>query len=94
MLFAADEALRTGDYSRANIILDSVTRVLETEGTFIDPLAINYLNIVRKADEEGYEAQQIWLNGSRAELTATKKNSTNLDTFRMMLQGQDWYFTN
>jgi len=94
MLVAADSAMRSGDYNRANIILDSITRVLETDGTFIDPLAINYRNIVRKADEEGYEAQRISLNGSRAELTATKNNSTNLDTFRLMLQGQAWVFTN
>jgi hypothetical protein len=94
MLLAADQAMREGDYNRANILLDSVTRVLESDGAFIDPLAINYLNIVRKAEIEGYEAQQINLNGSRAELIATKKNSTNLDTFRMMLQGQDWVFTN
>jgi hypothetical protein len=94
MLFAADKAMREGDYNRSNILLDSITRVLESDGTFIDPLAINYLNIVRKSAAEGYEAQQINLNGSRAELTATKKNSSNLDTFRLMLQGQDWVFTN
>ncbi|MBE2221807.1 MAG: hypothetical protein IAF02_09715 [Anaerolineae bacterium] len=94
MLFAADIAMRNGDYNRADILLDSVTRVLEGDGAFIDPLAINYLNIVRKAEAEGYEAQQIDLNGSRAELTATKKNSSNLDTFRLRLQGQDWVFTN
>ena len=94
MLFAADKAMREGDYNRSNILLDSIARVLESDGTFIDPLAINYLNIVRKSAAEGYEAQQINLNGSRAELTATKKNSSNLDTFRLMLQGQDWVFTN
>jgi hypothetical protein len=94
MLLAADDAMRGGDYNRANIILESITRVMETDGNFIDPLAINYRNIVRKADAEGYEAQQISLNGSRAELTATKKNSNNLDKFRLMLQGQEWVFTN
>jgi hypothetical protein len=94
MLVAADEAMRDGDYNRANIILESISRVMETEGAFIDPLAINYRNIVRKATAEGYEAQQILLNGSRAELTATKTNSTNLDTFRLKLQGQEWVFTN
>ncbi len=94
MLVAADSAMRGGDYNRANIILESITRVIETDGAFIDPLAINYRNIVRKAAVEGYEAQQISLNGSRAELTATKTNSTNLDVFKLKLQGQEWVFTN
>ncbi len=94
MLQAADNAIRGKDYSRANILLDSVSRVLENGGSFMDPLATNYRNIVRKANEEGYQAQQINLNGSQAELTATKNNSTNLDTFRLMLQGQNWVFTN
>ncbi len=93
MLLAADDAIRSGDYNRANILLDSVSRVLENGGSFIDPLAINYRNIVRKANEEGYQAQRINLNGSQAELIATKNNSTNLDTFRMMLQGQNWVFS-
>lgn len=94
MLLSADDAMRSGDYNRANILLDSITRVLENDGAFIDPLAINYRNIVRKAQEEGYEAQEINLNGSRAELLAVKNDSTNLDTFNMILQGQDWFFTN
>lgn len=94
MLFSADAAIRSGDFNRANVLLDSITRVLENNGSFIDPLAINYRNIVRKAEAEGYEAQQISLNGSRADLIATKNNSTNLDKFKLMLQGQDWVFTN
>ena len=94
MLLAADTTMRDGDYNRANILLESIIRVIENDGAFIDPLAINYRNIVRAAQEEGYQAQQISLNGSRAELTATKNNSTNLDTFKLMLQGQTWVFTN
>ena len=93
MLLAADTAMRSGDYNRANILLESVTRVIENEGAFIDPLAINYRNIVRIAQEEGYQAQQISLNGSRADLTATKNNSNNLDTFTLKLQGQTWVFS-
>lgn len=94
MLYAADSAVRAGNYNRANVLLDSITRVLENEGVFIDPLATNYLNIVRTAVEMGYEPQQINLNGSRAEVVALKSDSTNLDAFKMALQGQDWVLTN
>ena len=45
MLQAADTALRTGDYNKANVLLDSVTRVLDNDGVFIDPLAASYLNL-------------------------------------------------
>jgi hypothetical protein len=94
MLYAADTAIRAANYDRANIILDSVTRVLENDGIFLDPLATSYLNIVRTTTEMGYEPQQIQLNGSRAEILATKSSSTNLDTFKMVLQGQNWVLTN
>lgn len=94
MLYAADTAIRAANYDRANIILDSVTRVLENDGIFLDPLATSYLNIVRTTTEMGYEPQQIQLNGSRAEILATKSSSINLDTFKMVLQGQNWVLTN
>lgn len=94
MLYAADAAVRTGNFNRADVILNSVTRVLENDGVFIDPLATNYLNIVRTVIELGYEPQQIDLNGSRAEILALKSNSTNLDAIKMALQGQDWVLIN
>ena len=39
MLVAADTAARAGDYSRANVILDSVENILENDGAIIDPMA-------------------------------------------------------
>ncbi|MBK8986945.1 MAG: hypothetical protein IPM39_12860 [Chloroflexi bacterium] len=94
MLASADEALRAGDYGRANILLDSVTRVLDNDGAFLDPLATNYRNIVRQTAEEGYEVQHITLNGQRAELIVTKTNTTYLNKFNMVLRGQEWILTN
>jgi hypothetical protein len=94
MLLAADTAVREGNHNRANIILDSISRVLDSGGSFIDPLATNYLKIVRTAAGMGYEVQRIDLNGSQASLIAIKNNSTNLDTFKMTLNGQEWVLTN
>ena len=94
MLASADEALRSSDYNLANVLLDSITRVLDNGGIFLDPLATNYLNIVRQAAEEGYEVQHITLNGERAELIVTKANTTFLDKFNMVLNGQEWVLTN
>ncbi len=43
MLITADEALRAADYSRANVILDSVENILDNNGMIIDPMATGYL---------------------------------------------------
>ncbi|MCA9873934.1 MAG: hypothetical protein KC441_09770 [Anaerolineales bacterium] len=94
MLGSADEALRAGNYNRANVLLDSVTRVLDNDGAFIDPLATNYLNIVRQAASEGYEVQHVTLNGERAQLTVTKTNTTSIKKLDMVLRGQNWIMTN
>lgn len=94
MLASTDDALRTGNYNRANVLLDSITRVLDNDGAFLDPLATNYLNIVRLAAAEGYEVQRVTLNGDQAELLVTKTNTTNLKRFSMVLRGQDWILTN
>lgn len=94
MLASADDALRSGNYNRANVLLDSVTRVLDNDGAFLDPLATNYLNIVREAQAEGYEVQRVTLDGERAELVVTKINTTSLKKFNMVLRGQDWILLN
>ncbi len=59
MLQSADNALRKGDYNFANVVLDSVSRILDNGGVFIDPLAINYLNIVRAAAAEGSKTSSV-----------------------------------
>ena len=94
LLASADEALRAADYSRANVLLDSVARVLDNDGAFLDPLAINYLNIVRAAAAEGYEVQSVRLEGNRAEIFTTKGGGVHLSKFNVTLRGQDWVLTN
>lgn len=90
MLHAADMALRAGDYTQANLLLDSVTRVLDNDGAFIDPLASNYLQVVQAAAEFNYEAQQVVLTGNRAVVTATPKGTTDLIELTVILSGSGW----
>jgi len=94
MLLSADKALRAGDYQRANILLDSLTRTLDNNGIFVDPIAINYHNLVQIASAEGYEVQQITLNGDRAIVKVTKPNSQIISELNLKLTGQDWVLTN
>ncbi|NJN55389.1 MAG: hypothetical protein HC804_11905, partial [Anaerolineae bacterium] len=89
MLQAADTAVRAADYQQANILLDSVERVLDS-GEFIDPLARNYLEVVRTASAADFEVQQVLLNGSQALVKATPENSTNLTELTIVLSGGDW----
>lgn len=94
MLLASDTALRTGDYNRANVLLDSVTRVLDNDGIFIDPLAASYLNLVRTLAAQGYEAQSVTLEGDRAMVQVTGVNTAVLSDLTLVLSGQNWVFSN
>ncbi|MBX3055140.1 MAG: hypothetical protein KF770_01590 [Anaerolineae bacterium] len=89
MLQAADTAVRTGNYQQANILLDSIERVLNS-GEFLDPLARNYLEVVRAADRSGFEVQQVALNGNRAVVKATPANGVNLVNLTIILSGGNW----
>lgn len=90
MLQAADAAIRSADFNAANVLLDSIERVLENDGLFIDPLATNYLLVVRTAAAEGYEAHRVSLNGNRATVLATPLNTTHLTELEMALRGREW----
>ena len=93
MLRAAESALRTGDYPRANAHLDSIERVLNHNGNFIDPLAINYLNIVRSATAQGYIVQTVGLNGNLATVFATSNGQIVLEELAFSLSGAEWMLT-
>ncbi|MCB0000219.1 MAG: hypothetical protein KDE56_30855, partial [Anaerolineales bacterium] len=73
-----------------NVILDSVERVLDNNGTFIDPLATNYLNIVRKVTAVGYKVQSVTLQGDEAQLVVTLANKNGLLPINMRLVNRDW----
>ena len=77
MLVAADTALRAQDYQRANVLINSVARVLET-GSIIDPLAASYREIVAKASRAGYEVMRVEMNGNEAIVLATQAGRPQL----------------
>lgn len=90
MLQATDQAIREGNYRHANTLLDSVNRVLDNDGAFIDPLAVNYLSIVQTAATMNYEAQHIVIDGNKAIVTATEFNKVTLLQLDLTLYGQQW----
>lgn len=94
MLQAADTALRAGDYNRANVLLDSVTRVLDNDGVFIDPLAASHLNLVRLLSNQGYEVQTVSLEGDRAIVQANTLDTAVLTQLTLTLSGQNWILSN
>lgn len=90
MLEAADRALRAGDFARSNVLLDSVNRILDSNGAFIDPLAITYQKIVRAAAEYDYELHEVDINGDTAFAVATQAPFIRLTTLNMEQRGQEW----
>jgi hypothetical protein len=93
MFVAADAALQAGDFGRANVLLDSIARVIENEGAFLDPLAINYLNIVRTVQDLDYIPHQIAIEGNRATALVTISGQTNLIQLNLLLRGSRWVLT-
>jgi hypothetical protein len=91
MLVSAGSALRQGDYGSADALLDSVMRVLDNNGAFLDPLALSYLNIVLTASGMGYEAQQIELVGNRATVLGSEPDDQALVQVELTLgEGRRW----
>jgi hypothetical protein len=90
MLQAANEALLDGEYNRANGILDSVVRVLDHNGAFVDPLTIHYRDIVRTAAAQGYEVQQLTVGGNQATALVTTERSIVLRELNFTLDNQTW----
>jgi hypothetical protein len=93
LLISAHNALDAGEYERANALLDSVIRVLDNNGTFLDPLAGNYLDIVRTTTAMNYEVQQIEIDGTTADVIVTRPGDVNLVQLNLVLQNNTWVKT-
>ena len=93
MLQDADNALRSGNYHRANIILDAVDRTLAHNGNLLDPLAINYYEIIHELVAKGYFVHQVNLHGSQASVKVTRPTNPTLSTLQMVLNNQTWILT-
>lgn len=91
MLVSANSAYRQGDYHRSNALMNSVERVLNNNGAFLDPLALSYLDIVLTAGDLGYEAQQIELLGNRAVVLGSDPDNEALVQIDLELEeGREW----
>lgn len=93
MFQSVDGALREADYNHASVLLNSIERVMDNEGAFLDPLALNYRHIVQKAAQLGYEAQQVKVTGETATAVLTTPHGTNLIYWKLALKGQEWIIT-
>ena len=94
MLESASHGLLTGDYERADNVIDSVNRVLSSGGQFIDPLAMNYRDVIRQLGRREYQPRRTVINGDRAEVTAVTKDSRVPQLVILRLHGNDWVFVN
>ncbi len=90
MLVSVDQALRGGDFSRANVLLDSVNRVLDNDGAFLDPLSADYWRLVQSAAAAGYEVQRITISGNQATLLTTHPGENRLFNLQFTLNNQGW----
>jgi hypothetical protein len=91
MLVSASSTYLEGDYVRANALLDSVERVLDNNGAFLDPLALSYLDIVLTAGDLGYEAQHIDLIGNQAIVLGSHPDKDALVQIDLALEeGRSW----
>lgn len=91
LLHSAGTALQNGDYDKTRALLESVTRVLNNNGAFLDPLSLSYLNLVLTSRDMGYQLQQIELDGTRATIRGTLPEDPTLVQFTLELdEGRQW----
>ena len=91
MLQAANQSLLQGNFDQSNALLDSVDRVIDNVGQFLDPLAKAYWHIVPAAAVMGFEGQQLTVNGNRATGLVTRPDALALTQLQMVLDAdQTW----
>jgi hypothetical protein len=87
---AAAAAMKASDYKRANVLIDSIERILDENGAFSDPLSASYLEIVRTATDFGYQVQDIDLQGDAAKVLATTASGIHLTKLDLQRRRGDW----
>jgi hypothetical protein len=90
MLRSAYDAITDEDYSRANVLLESIERFVNQENGLADPLVSNYQNIVHTVVAYGYEPHRVTLAGDMAEVVATTASGNRLFELDLGLQRGDW----
>lgn len=90
MLGAADRSLKRKNYARANVLLNSVERVLDSDGQFLDPFSMNYWRVVQIVSADGYAVHQVTLSGDTAVVAASRAGNNTLLQLKLTLAGQTW----
>ena len=93
MLGAADTALLAGNYVEANVLLNSIERVLDT-GSVLDPLAKSYEEIVQKTVTMGFEVQRIEITGNEATAYITSIHRIQLTPLQFSRTTTRWVLIN
>lgn len=94
MLTAVDSALVAGNYNRASALLDSIERVLASDGLFLDPIASDYLEIVQQLSALGFRVQAIEINANESRVLARDGNSLALQDLSLVLRNENWVLLN
>ena len=90
MLQNAEAALIGEEFVRANVLLDSIERILAANGAFSDPLSSSYLDIVQVATAFGYEVHNVDLQGDVATVLATTASGVHLIELDFERKRGDW----
>lgn len=90
ILHSAETALMEQEFMRANVLLDSVERILAEDGAFNDPLSSAYMDIVQVATNFGYEVQNIDLQGDNATALVTTASGFYLQNLDFERRRGDW----
>jgi hypothetical protein len=94
MFVSAGSAFREGEYEKAKALMDSIERVLNNNGAFLDPLALSYLDIVLTARDMGFEALEIELLGDQATVLVSQPEEIKLALIDLALgEGRHWTMT-
>lgn len=99
MLIAADAHFDAQEYEEGERLLDSINAVLDTVEEagampdLEDPLAAQYLGIVKAVSAAGYEPQQIRLDGPTAEVKAIRLWPALVE-LDLQLRAGKWVVTN
>jgi hypothetical protein len=90
MLQNAEDALMERDFIRANVLLNSIERILDEDGAFADPVSSSYLAIVQITTAFGYEVQDVDLRGDAATVLATTASGIRLTDLKLERKRGDW----
>jgi len=94
LLVSASRYLHSSRFTLANGTLDTVQRILDSGGKYRDPLAVNYLNLVRATQDEGYEPVEITISGRFAVVEGVDRLSASVEGLKFEASERNWTLVN